>query len=270
MVAGGAFAAAFCGAGLEFDETRPYEPGDDARTIDRNVSARFGAPYVRRYREERGMPVVALVDGSASMRAGALGALTRYEQALFAAVLVAFSAEHAGLQFGGLVFDAGLGFSLAAGRGERRIMRFVEALLAPRTTTGGTALKEALDATLRRVRRRSLVFIASDFCAADWAESLGRLCARHWCVACRVSDPLDCAFPTAAGLATLVDAENGRSFAVDTTTHSFRAAWAAESKAREQNWREKCQRAGAARLSLSTDADALGVLRAFFRNGTRR
>lgn len=259
----GDFRSAFRGQGIEFDEVRHYAPGDDVRAIDWNVSARFGAPYVKLYREERELTVCVVLDCSASMRAlSAGGAPNRYEQAVLAAALLAFSAERAGQRVGALFFSRDITRAFSPRKGRAHIMAILDAALGGEEGSGSN-LGAALAALGRLLKRRSIVAVLSDFLCVNWELELGDLARKHDVIAVRLKDPLDKELPH-GGLLSLRDPETGVSIAAPTGFASFRSAWAGWHEDRERSWLAMCRRAGASALELSTEEDAAQALRRFF------
>ena len=192
----GDFRSVFKGQGIEFDEVRHYELGDDVRAIDWNVSARFGTPYVKMYREERELTVCIVLDGSASMHTGCgAGDLSRYEQGVLAAALIAFSAESSGQRGGAVFFDQELGTVFSPRKGRAHIMAVISAALRVEARGRGSGLGTALRGTGRLLKRRSLVAVISDFLCLNLEEELGDLSRRHDVIALRISSPLDLVIP---------------------------------------------------------------------------
>ena len=267
----GDFRSVFKGQGIEFDEVRRYAPGDDVRSIDWNVSARFGTPYVKMYREERELTVCIILDNSASMHAGGpcsgkAGVMNRYDQAVLAAALVAFSAEQAGQRVGALCFDQGIARVFTPRKGRSHVMAVISGFLENR---GGPSsdLGLALAGAGRLLKRRSLVVILSDFLCVNWEQELGDLCARHDVIAIAITDPLDSEIP-GLGLLSMRDPETAVSFHAPTSFPSFRAAWSEWHAERARLRRAICRRHGASYTELSTIDDAPAALARFF--GGRR
>jgi uncharacterized protein (DUF58 family) len=271
----GEFSSVFKGQGIEFDEVRQYEAGDDIRSIDRNVSARFGKPFVKLYREERELTVYIVLDCSASMHSGGILAeagniaLTKYEQATLAAALIAFSAERTGQRVGAVFFDRDISRVYRPRRGRSYVLAVISAALQAENPRRGSGLGAALSGTARLLKRRSLVAVISDFLCVNWEQELRDLCAKHDVIAVRITDPLDRELP-GIGLAALEDRETAYRFHAPAFSSSFRAAWSEWHEDRGRLWQAICRRAGAARLELSTAADASGVLARFFRGELRR
>ena len=258
----GAFASHFRGRGIEFDSVRQYQFGDDARTIDWNVSARSCKTFVKVFEEERESPVFVLVDASLSMLAGA-GAKSRLEQAMEAAALIVFAAERLGCPVGGAAFDGALGPLLPPASGGAHALTLLYALLGFKPSVRGTALFKAVRAALPVLPSASLVALISDFRVEGFADAIGQLKMRHTVAALRIADPLDEALP-GRGLLRLVDAESGRAILCWPRSARFQSLWKKKSDERAALWRATCLKCGAAPLALSTEDDAATRLAAFF------
>jgi uncharacterized protein (DUF58 family) len=275
MLAGN-FSSIFKGKGMEFDEERHYEAGDDIRSIDWNVSARFGTPFVKTFREERELTILILLDVSPSMFRGnfARQGLSPYEQALISTALIAFSAERTGQQTGSFFFDKGVMKVFPPRKGRHHIMAIVMAALqyqneaarlySRRGEKHGSNIAAALVGAQRLLKKRSLVVIISDFYSINWEEELGNLCRKHDVIALRIKEPPELPYP---GLITLEDAETGVRIEAPAGMESFRESWALWQEERSTHWASQCRRNGAAFLELSTTADAGAcLLRCFGRH----
>jgi len=269
----GDYRAVFKGQGIEFDEVRRYERGDDVRSIDWNVSARFGTPYVKVYREEREMTVCVILDTSASMHTTGgnlslpLGSeLNRYEQAVLAAALIAFSAELAGQRLSMIFFDKEISRIISPRKGRSHTMAVISAALEARSLEKGSGLGKALIGAGRLLKRRSLVIIISDFLCIDWEQEISDLSRRHDVVSLRISGPLDKEMPQ-SGLLSLEDPETGIKLKAPSSFSSFRDAWASWHDERARLWEAICRRSGVACLELSTADDAPTALKYFFQRG---
>jgi uncharacterized protein (DUF58 family) len=262
----GNFPSVFKGQGIEADEVRHYQWGDEIRSIDWNVSARFGTPYIKMYREERDLTVFLVLDGSASMK-NPPEALTPYDRGVLAAALIAFSAERAGQRVGAAFFDREITRVFPPRKGKAQVMTILTGALRDRAGGRGSSLGAALLGTRRLLKRRSLVVVISDFLALNWAEELGALCRKHDVIALRLGSPRDEEMPD-LGLITLEDPETGLVLHGAAGFASFRSAWAEWHRERARFWRAVCRRSGAAFLDLSGADDVPAALIRFF--GERR
>jgi uncharacterized protein (DUF58 family) len=278
----GDFRSVFRGQGIEADEVRRYEIGDDVRAINWNVSARFGAPYVKIYREERELSVFIVLDCSASMGCGSV--MKRSEQAVLCAALLAFSAESAGQRVGSVFFDQEILKIFQARKGRAHSLAMVSGALdilfptfpqnqknaaEEKRKNGKTSdLGAALAGLERILKRRSVIIIISDFFCMHWEQELGRLCRKHDAIAIRITDPLDTIL-WKAGLINMEDPETGARISAATGFSSFRSAWGQWHQDRSTVWNAAIRRAGASPLEISTKDGALLSLTRFFRGRKR-
>lgn len=264
----GQYHSVFKGRGMDFAEVREYQIGDDIRTIDWNVTARSGNPFVKLYQEERELSVMLLVDASAS---GDFGTTERLkgEIAVEICALLAFSAIKNSDKVGLLIFTDQTEKFVPPRKGRQHVLRVIRELLYHRPRRKGTDIGMALDYLNRVVRRRSVVFLVSDFLARDYERPLRIANRRHDVVAIRVSDPREVEIPK-VGLLELEDSETGERFFVDTSDPSFRKKF--HSKAMATNVERK-------RLFRSMGVDFIDVwthepyhvpLIRFFRDRARR
>ena len=263
----GNFRSIFKGQGMEFDEARHYEAGDDIRSIDWNVSARFGTPFVKMYREERELTILILLDISPSMHRTHIGETSPFEQALISTALIAFSAEHTDQQVGAIFFDRDIEKVFPPRKGRKSLMALVMAALQyqnnilPRRAQYGSDIAAALTGAQRLLKKRSLVVLISDFYSINWEQELGNLCRKHDCITLRISDPQELPF---SGLITLEDPETGVRIEAPTGLTSFKESWNQWHNERKALWESQCRKSGAALLELSTKEDAPSSLIKFF------
>jgi len=210
---GGAYHAVFKGRGMEFAEVREYEEGDDPRTIDWNVTARRGSPYVKKYVEERDLALLLLVDVSGSQSFGSRFIAKRDYAAELAAVL-AFSAVANQDRVGAVLFSDRIERYVPPGRGREHALRIVRDALAVEPKGRGTDLAGALRFARGVMKRRGIVAVLSDFQAEGYERSLGVLRRRHDVVALQLLDPREAELPD-SGLLALVDPETGARRIVD-------------------------------------------------------
>jgi uncharacterized protein (DUF58 family) len=276
-LAAGRYRSAFRGQGMEFDEVREYSPGDDVRAIDWNVTARAGRPYVKVFREERELTVLLLVDVSGSMRFGAIPGLSpraKLALAAEAAAVVGVTALRNGDRLGLVLFSDRTEVHLPARRGRGHALRVVREVLAPAGGARAADLADALDELARVARRRSVVFLVSDFLhdpaqRPRLATALARAARRHDVVGLRVSDPGETALPAVGGAIALDDPEGGGGLVLAggrAAAARYAAAWTEARSASERQFRA----AGCDLVDLSTRESALGAMERFFRQRRRR
>jgi uncharacterized protein (DUF58 family) len=204
----------FRGQGIEFAEVRAYEQGDDYRSIDWNVSARMGSPYVKTFVEERELTLLLIVDRSGSVEFGQ--PRPKSERAVEVAAVLALAAARQNDRVGAVIFSQGVDHVVPPAKGRGHALRVLRDLVAFRPTERGTNLAMALAYGARLLRHRAVVVIISDFRAADWEQPLRRLARRHEVVAVTVDDPREMELPD-AGWVELRDAETGVGVLVDTS-----------------------------------------------------
>jgi uncharacterized protein (DUF58 family) len=219
---GGDYHAVFKGRGMEFAEVREYTPGDEVRTIDWNVTARMGTPYVKKFVEERDLTLLLVVDVSGSQEFGSQYLLKRDYAAELAAVL-AFSAVSNHDRVGAVLFSDRIEGYVPPARGRDHALRIVRDLLAREPLGRGTDLAAALRFANRVLRRRGIVAVISDFQAKGFERALGALRRRHDVVALHLRDPREADVP-AAGLVAFADPETGETVVADTARPEVRRA----------------------------------------------
>jgi len=262
---GGAYHAVFKGRGMEFAEVREYTPGDEVRTIDWNVTARMGAPFVKKFVEERDLTLLLVVDVSGSQDFGSRYLLKKDYAAELAAVL-AFSAVANQDRVGAVLFSDRIEGYVPPGHGPKHALRIVRDLLAREPAGRGTDLAGALSFARRVLRRRGIVAILSDFQATGYERALGVLRRRHDVVALHLQDPAEAAVP-AAGLVALADPETGERIVADTSRPEVRRALADPVFQRAQQVFKKTR---VDALTLSTAESYEGPLRGFFQAREKR
>lgn len=271
----GGYRSTFRGAGIEFEEVRPYQPGDDVRSIDWNVTARAGEPYIKTFAEERELTIRFLVDTSRSMDFGSRR-WTKREAAAQLCALLAFVALRHSDRVGLTLFGEKPGLHVDAKKGTRHALRVVREVIAAAPSGGGSDLAAILEHDERASRRRSVVFLVSDFLEpegsperAPWGEALARLARRHDVIAARVVDPLEEELPK-AGLLELAELESGRRVELDARSEAVRTAWRKAAQGRREALRSVLGRARVDLLELDTAGDlALPVLSLFRRRQSR-
>ncbi len=265
----GSYHSVFKGRGLAFDEVRSYQPGDDVRFIDWNVTARTGEPYVKVFREEREMTVMLLVDASASQRFGTRVARKCDVVAEISAV-IAFSAIKNNDRVGLVLFTDEVERVVSPKKGARHVMRVVAETLGFEPEGRGTDLGRALDAAGGLSRRRAAVFVISDFLQADsYEHSLRIAAARHDLVPIVVTDPREDELVD-VGIVSMEDLETGELVSVDTSSRAVRDAYRRE-VARQRAQRDALfKRLGLDSIAISTAQPYMRPLGEFFRRRAAR
>jgi uncharacterized protein (DUF58 family) len=259
----GDYRSLFFGYGVEFANLREYQPEDDVRYIDWNVTARMDTPYVRVYQEDREISAWFLLDLSPSVDFGT-APLDREKRAVlvdFVATLARVLTRH-GNRVGALLYGRQLDLTIPARGGRDQVLRLIDALLeAPRLPRAAfTDLSPLLLAGLRSIKRRSLVFVISDFISAPgWERHLRLLARRHEVLAVRLWDPREVQLPDAGPL-IMEDAETGQQLYVDTHDRGFRRRFEEAAAAREAALATAFARAGVEALPLSTDDDLVRAI----------
>ena len=253
---------------MEFDEVREYAPGDDIRTIDWNVTARTGHPYVKRFVEERELTVLFVVDLSASGSFGTREQL-KNEVAAELCALLAFSAIKNNDKVGLLVFTDQVELYIPPKKGVSHVLRVIRDLLNAQPRRSRTDITQALDFLGRVTHRRAVVFLVSDFQAAGYQKRLRIAARRHDLIAVSLSDPREATLP-AAGLIELEDAETGESVVVDSSNPAVRRSYEALTRARCDHLAASLRSMGVDQIPVVTGEDYVLDLLKFFRLRERR
>jgi uncharacterized protein (DUF58 family) len=264
---GGEYHSAFKGAGLSFEEVREYQPGDDIRSIDWNVTARTGHPYIKRFVEERELTMILAVDVSASQRFGTRQLAKRAVAAEIAALL-ALCAVSNNDRVGLLAFTEEVERFVPPNKGPRHVLRLLRDILAFEPEKRGTNLTVALDYLNKVQRRRAIVFLLSDFLSFGFDEAFRRAARKHDLIAIRTTDPREREWP-AVGLVRLEDAETGRQSVIDTSSRTFREAFALRGKERLTSFTKLARGSQADLVEAGTDGNHFDALLGFFRKRDR-
>ncbi|TNE54302.1 MAG: DUF58 domain-containing protein [Bacteroidetes bacterium] len=258
----GGYHSAFKGRGMSFSEVRVYQPGDDVRMIDWNVTARTGEPHVKIFEEERELSVMLLVDVSASSFFGMAGQSRREVLTEISAVL-AFSAIANNDKVGMMLFSDQVELFIPPQKGRQHTLRLIRELLNTQPAGRGTDLSGALQYARNVLRKRSVCFILSDFLTADFEASLRIFSRRHDCIGMLSWDPRERELPD-VGLMRVADIETGEMGWVDTTDPALRKRYRYRFDMRVRALKEIFGRAGADFLSISTTDSYVQALLRFF------
>jgi uncharacterized protein (DUF58 family) len=264
----GEYASAFRGRGVEFAEVREYQPGDDIRTIDWNVTARLGQAYVKRFHEERELTVFFLLDVSASTLFGCRRR-TKLELGIEVCAVLALAAARSNDRTGVLCFGERTARLVEPARGRRQALRLIAELFSDLSVGGTTRLGEGLELLESVLRRRSVLFILSDFLSAGYEGPLSRLARRHDTIAIQLRDPRERELP-AIGLLPLRDPESGRWRWLDSDQPAVRRLLAERSAEHDAELESHCRRSGVDLLRLETDRSYAEPLIALFQLRRRR
>lgn len=262
----GHYEAAVRGAGLTFAEVRPYQPGDDVRRLDWNVTARTGVPHVKRFVEERERIVYLCLDISGSLQFGSVNQTKRTVAAEVAALL-AFAAAARRDRVGLTLFSDQVELRLTPRKGDRHAHRIVRELFAFLPQSRGTMMEAAL--ALLRQARRGVVFLISDFRATGWDRALRVAARKHDVVAVCVTDPAEMTLP-AMGRVRLADSETGQVLVINTSSAKVRQAYSQAAQTRRDSTLSRLRSAGVDILEVSTTGGHLEALIRFFRARERR
>ena len=265
----GEYHSVFKGTGMEFREVREYVPGDDVRTIDWNVTARTGEPFVKLFEEERELTVMLVVDMSRSGWFGS-GERTKVEVAAELCGVLAFSAIANKDKVGLLLFSDRVEKFIPPAKGKSHVLRCIRELLTYEPTGRGTDLNEPLRLLGSVLKRKATVFLVSDFWAGDFSTSLSVLGRRHDVVAVRIRDPREIALP-AVGLVRWVDAETGQVALIDTSSGSTTRRLAGHASSHDRALDKLLASRGVDLVEVDVTASYVEPLRKFFlaREGRR-
>lgn len=264
----GEYRSLFKGQGMEFSEVREYQPGDEVRSIDWNVSARMGRPFVKRYVEERELTIMLAIDLSGSAR---FGTRTRFkhELAIELAGVLALTAVRNNDRVGLLLFSDQVEHALPPRKGRKHALRLIRDLLTVTPRSKGTSVSAAVDRLMRLLPHRSVIFLCSDFLSDALERPLARLAQRHDVIAVTLEDPAERVLPD-IGPARLEDPETGEQLEIDTSHPAVRAAFAKRLADADEARRRLFGRLGLDEIVVHTEHGYTDALLSFFRARARR
>lgn len=263
----GEYESVFKGRGMEFEEVRQYQPGDEVRDIDWNVTARMGEPYVKRFREERELTVMFLVDLSASGAFGSTGQL-KNDVAAEICALLAFAAIKNNDKVGLIVFTDCIELFIPPGKGLSHVLRIIRDILGFKPRQAKTNIAEALDYFGRVQRKRCVAFVVSDFLGEGFEKPMRVLGRRHDLIAVSVTDPREVSLPN-VGLIELEDAETGEIVLLDTGSATVRGNYENLGAERGQRLRETFRAMAVDHIETLTHEDYVHRLATFFQKRER-
>ena len=266
----GEYQSVFKGRGMEFEEVRPYFPGDDVRRIDWNVTARMASPFVRHYQEERELTVMLLADASGSSEFGTTGGFKRELAAELAAVL-SFAATTNNDRIGLMVFTDQLELVVPPRKGRRHVLRMVRDLLVFQPEGTGTDIGMALNSMNLMQKQRCIVFLISDFIAPleSYRRALAATSRRHDVVAIDLHDPVEWEIPQ-VGIIALEDAETGELVWVDTDDEDWRSSYEEQVRADEEAKIQMMRSLAIDRIGLVNGQEYVSGLNDFFKRREKR
>jgi uncharacterized protein (DUF58 family) len=259
----GEYQSVFKGRGMEFSEVRTYTEGDDVRSIDWNVTARMGQPYVKKHVEERELTVMLVVDASSS---GHFGSVSRFkdEVAVELCALLAFSAIKNNDRVGLIIFTSDVEKYIPPKKGKNHVLRVIRELLYFRPAKPGTDVGAAIEFLNRVITKKSVVFLVSDFLTWGFEVPLRVASHRHDFVAISITDPREKELPD-VGLIELSDPETGEAMLVDSRDKDLRRAFSSETQRRSRDLSALFRANGIDEIPISTEADYVEPLVKFFR-----
>ena len=268
----GDYRGLFMGGGIDFAELREYQPPDDIRHIDWNVTARMDTPYVRQYLEDREVTAWFLLDLSPSMVFGALERRKDSVMVDFVGVLARLLTRN-GNRVGAILYDNNVEFAIPPRGGRPQVLRLINDIQKQQSSPGGemTNLANLLESAYNSIKRRSLIFLVSDFiCLPGWEKALDRMNRMHDLLAVRLWDPREIDLPD-VGVVLVEDSETGAQLSVDTSDRGFRKRFHDAARRREAELSSTFKRAGVDQLPLSTEEDlVLEILRFASQRGRAR
>lgn len=266
----GEYHSVFKGRGMEFEEVRPYAPGDEVRSIDWNVTARTGHPYVKRYVEERELTVMLVVDASGS---GDFGSQQQFKRELAAelAAVLSFSATTNKDKVGLMIFTDKIELYIPPRKGRKHVLRLIRDLLAFEPEGHGTNIRLALDTINQILKRRSIIFLVSDFLAdpVSYKQPLYITNRKHDVIAVDLNDPLENEIAN-VGLLALEDAETGEIVWVDTSSREWQRNFRQQRQQFNETKVKALANAGVDQIDINTDQDYAQALTLFFQQRARR
>ncbi len=261
----GNFRSLYRGQGIEFAGVRDYIRGDDIRTIDWNVTARMGRPYIKIFEEERELQIFLITDSSLSMQLETnSGRRTKYASAAETAALVAIAAEINACPAGAVLFDGAIHFSCEPSLGKETTMQILNHLdRLPATPTPGSVLPNAISAAAKVLRKRSLVFILSDFRCGGWEKPLISLAQKNDVIAINIHDASDEELPS-LGTVTFKDMESGLNMSLPSSSPVFKKEWRSYNEMNQNRWQDFCIKHGVMPVVLDTRTEPVQVLNQIF------
>lgn len=264
----GSYESAFKGRGMQFEEVRPYFPGDDIRSIDWNVTARTGQPHIKLFREERELTLMFIVDVSASMRFGTVKRF-KSETAAEVAAILAHTALKSNDKVGLIIFSDKVEHYIPPKKGRAHIWRVIRDILTYDSKATHTDITAALNYLNRVAKRKLVAFLISDFQCEDYENALRRTAKHHDVIAMTISDPKEKDMPK-VGLVELKDMESGETVLLDTGDSDVRRRFDETMRCEREARKDLFNACGVSQIAISTDGSTVEPIIQFFRKRERR
>lgn len=261
----GQYRASFRGQGLEFDDFREYQIGDEPRFIDWKVTARTNTPYVRRFHEEREQVLLLVVDASASMNyASAAAQSSKLDYAALVSAVLAYSAAKNGDKTGLLLYGREQHFYLPPAKGMKQFMRIIHEIVSADDGRTDVEPDAVVTEILKTQRKPTMCFLISDFLTRPDQQAIGKLNFRHELIPIRLADPMECELPPGLGSICLQDPETGNFYNVNMSSAALRQAYNKAILSHRRDWETCFSRQGITLNDIRTDEDFIPVLRSIF------
>ncbi len=266
----GNFRSLYRGQGIEFAGVRDYMRGDDIRTIDWNVTARMGRPYIKIFEEERELQLFLITDSSLSMQLETnSGRRTKYASAAETAALITIAAEINSCPTGAVFFDGAIHFSCQPALGKEQTMQILNHLdRLPPAPTPGSVLPNAISAAAKLLRKRTLVFVLSDFRCSGWEKPLISLAQKNDVIAINIHDASDEELPS-LGTVVFKDMESGLKMSLPSSSPAFKKEWLLYNERNQNRWQDFCVKHGIMPVVLDTKTEPVQVLNQIFARKAR-
>lgn len=265
---GGEYHSVFKGRGIEFDEVKQYEPGDQISSIDWKVTARTGVPFVKRFVEERELTVVLMVDISASQQFGS-SMKTKQDIVEEVAALLTFSAIKNNDRVGMVLFSDNIDLYLPPRKGRGHGMRVIKELVSISSDGQGTSIVNAMEYIGKVIKNKSIVILISDFIDVGYEKQLNIFSKKHDLLLVRINDQMEKKFPE-NGLIFMQDAETGEHLTVDLSNRTWRQAFQDKTKKANEKWEQMLRKLKIDFIDLNTSSDCVVPLRNFFKKRSGR
>ncbi len=265
---GGEYHSVFKGRGMQFSEVREYQPGDDIRLIDWNVTARSGNPFVKIFEEERELTVFLMVDVS---RSGHFGSYDKFKTEIGAEIgaVLGFSAINNNDKVGLILFSDEVEKYIIPKKGRFHILRVVRELLYHKPHGKGTSINSAMEFLLQVAKRKSVVFLISDFIDQNYIKSLRIVNRKHDIIGIQLYDPFEKEIPE-MGLAKVHDPETGEQFWIDTGSYNERTSFSAQRANQLENFKKSCDQIKFDLIQIATDEDFVEPIMTYFKKREKR